>query len=392
MKQYHNLLNEILKKGTHKDAARENMPGTTSLFGHQMRFNLSEGFPLLTTKKTSLKNIAVELIWFLKGDQNIKYLIENGFHLWTEDAFNFYEKICSKQGILRRLNFKQFDQKLRQSELESSGQLFDWEEPKNYVLGDTGFQYPALWRNWKTNLIDSLEDTIDILIEVGNGVTDNVLHQEADRLIQIRDNNKLIDQVANLIDGLKNNPLGRRHIITAWDPENLQNMALNACHAFVQFNCRPLSFEQKIDWAKKNIDPDLFENVYITELALSEKCPNYYLDCQMYQRSADVFLGVPYNIASYALFTHMLCMALNMVPGDYVHTFGDVHIYDNHLDQVNEILTRDPKQLPTLKLSTEIDWKNAILSGDIDFKIILDSLKNYKHDSSIKAKLSTGLK
>lgn len=378
MKQYHNLLQEILDKGTHKDAARENLPGTTSLFGHQMKFNLSRGFPLLTTKEVSLKNIAVELIWFLKGESNIKYLVDNGVKIWNQDSFNFYIKKCNQQNISAPISFELFCNyiknakdvgELEQDSIRNSTVSNNALIPKDYKLGDTGVQYPRLWRKWEGKVTLERDNEVGLYMP----------------------NIEYIDQIANLIEGLELNPLSRRHILTAWDPANLDNLALNTCHAFVQFNCRPLTFEEKIDWAKRNIDPDLFENLYITELAASDKCPKYYLDCHMYQRSMDTVLGCPYNIASYSLLIHMLCKAINMIPGIFIHSVGDAHIYDDHLPQVREILAREPKRLPTLELSNDIDWKQAILSGEIDWKDITNSLENYNPDAKIKAELFTGL-
>lgn len=385
MKQYHQLLQDIKEKGTLKSAAREGMPGTISLFGYQMRFNLQEGFPLVTTKKISFKNIVVELLWFLKGDTNIKYLVDNGCNIWNEDAYNYYRKInkdklpiellgdtINNEGNLDLLTFQEFIIIIKVRNFDNLPSY------NKYTLGDCGQQYGKLWRSWEPSF-------------------DNVWG---------------IDQLKELLDGLKNNPMGRRHIITAWNPATLNDMALNACHAFVQFNCRKLSFEQRIEWAKKNINPDLFENLYITELAESESCPKYYLDCQMYQRSADVVLGVPYNIASYALLTEIIAEVCNMIPGEFIHTFGDVHIYENHLDAVEEQLQREPRELPKLNINTEF-WQtesgecgignlsvNGFLEGlkSNDFlKCLLEEdiqLSNYNPHPKLEneTKLFTGLK
>lgn len=432
MKQYLELLKIIKEKGSYKEPARENMPGTYSLFGYQFRHNLQEGFPLLTTKKVSFNNIVVELLWFMKGDTNIKFLIDKGCNIWNEDAYNYYLKKCkgklpiellgdvvNKDGNLDLLTFDEFVTILKVREFDKLPRY------NNYILGDCGMQYGKLWRDWEgksyemenhyDNPKSCIQRAIDLLKEEGYQNKSQTLVELTDSLdslnseVKLIENVKSIDQFKELLYGLKNNPMSRRHIITAWNPATLDDMALNACHAFVQFNCRKLTFEQRIDWAKKNINPDLFENLYITELAKSEQCPKYYLDCQLYQRSADVFLGVPYNIASYALLTEILCKVLNMMPGDYVHTFGDVHIYENHLDSVEEQLKRESTKLPTLNINTEF-WQtetgecgignlsiNGFLKGlesDDFLRCLLEDvqLESYNPQPTIKAKLSTGLK
>jgi thymidylate synthase len=203
---------------------------------------------------------------------------------------------------------------------------------------------------------------------------------------------KGVDQIKNLIEGLRKNPESRRHIVTAWDPTHDQDLALTWCHALFQFNCRPLSSDQKVAYCEKN---NL--NYQTTDFDTSI-VPKYYLDCQLYQRSADVFLGVPFNIASYALLTEILAKMCNMIPGEFVHTFGDVHIYDNHTEAVEEQLKRTPTALPKLKLSSDINWgyviENPVHSIDELFKGLKFEdfvLENYTPQESIKAELSTGL-
>ena len=378
MKQYLDLLREIKEKGTHKDAARANMPGTTSLFGHQMRFDLSQGFPILTTKKVSFKNIVTELLWFLRGDTNIKYLIDNGCNIWNEDAYNYYVKIASKNlgkeanniyhhngdGTLRMYSFEEFIEVVKGENYEEAKKVSSY---KNYVLGDCGKQYGWLWRKWQGIHQD----------ENGYTTPDN------------------IDQIKELISALKSNPLGRRHIITAWNPATLEDMALNACHCFIQFNCRPLNTEERWElWHKSPLTPINLQKGIDDELnRICDECniPNYYLDCQMYQRSGDAIIGVPYNISSYALLIEILAKICNMIPGDFIHSFGDVHIYDNHIDAVNEQLTRTPDVLPKLKINEPLDgvWDFDEMINYIqiaDFK-----LEGYNPQPAIKAELSTGL-
>jgi len=237
MKQYLDLLNRIRTEGAYKDDRTGT--GTYAIFGHQMRFDLSQGFPLLTTKKLHLKSIIYELLWLLRGDTNIKFLTDNGVTIWNE-----------------------------------------WADEN----GELGPVYGAQWRAW----------------------------QAAD--------GRKIDQVANLVKGIRANPSSRRHILSAWNVGEIEKMALPPCHCFFQF--------------------------FVSEGRLS---------CQLYQRSADVFLGVPFNIASYALLTMMMAQVTGFKAGDFVHTFGDVHLYSNHLKQCDEQLTRKPRALPTMTINPEVN-------------------------------------
>jgi thymidylate synthase len=260
MQQYLDLLQHILKNGVQK--TDRTGTGTISTFGYQMRFNLQEGFPLVTTKKLHVKSIIHELLWFLNGETNIAYLKENGVRIWDE-----------------------------------------WADEN----GNLGPVYGKQWRSW----------------EGANG--------------------KTIDQVTDLIEQIKKSPDSRRLIISAWNVAELPDMALMPCHTLFQF--------------------------YVAEGKLS---------CQLYQRSADVFLGVPFNIASYALLTMMVAQVCDLELGEFVHTFGDVHIYNNHLEQVQLQLTRQPLPLPTLKLNPEV--KNIF-----DFKYEDFTLENYQFHPAIKA-------
>lgn len=368
MKQFHDLINTIIKEGVYKEQARENMPRTKAIFGHQMRFNLNDGFPILTTKKVSFKHIIIEILWFLKGETNIKFLVDNNCNIWNEDAYNYYVKIIKKfsnqteeppfsllvddpnQNKLRLLTFDEFVNSIRENRILTYA---------DYKLGDAGKQYGWLWREWGS------------------------------------------DQLKKLIKNLNSNPESRRHIISAWNPATLDDMALNACHSFVQFNCRPLSLEEKINYVMNNYDLPL-ENLIITEFALDHnKTPSYYLDCQLYQRSGDAFLGIPYNISSYALLTHIIAKLCNMQVGNFIHTLGDAHLYENHMSAVEELLIRDYNlyKLPNLIFSDSFNtklscYKNNEIDLD-DFFNNLDiydfSLDNYQSYSAIKAELSTGL-
>lgn len=263
MQQYLDLLQHILDKGSEK--TDRTGTGTVSTFGYQMRFNLQEGFPLVTTKKVHLKSIIHELLWFLKGDTNIGYLKENGVRIWDE-----------------------------------------WADEN----GDLGPVYGKQWRSWETR------------------------------------DGKTIDQISDVIAQIKKNPDSRRLVVSAWNVGELSEMALMPCHNMFQF--------------------------YVADGKLS---------CQLYQRSADVFLGVPFNIASYALLTLMMAQVCELQPGDFVHTFGDVHIYSNHKEQVNLQLSRSPLPLPVMKLNPEV--KDIFAFRYEDF-----TLENYESHPAIKAQVA----
>ena len=270
MQQYHQLLEHILQKGVSKKD--RTATGTISCFGYQMRFNLQDGFPLVTTKKLHIKSIIYELLWFLNGDTNVKYLNENGVKIWDE-----------------------------------------WANEN----GDLGPIYGKQWRNW-----------IDV-----DGNT--------------------VDQITDVIQQIKTNPDSRRLLISAWNVGELKQMALMPCHALFQFYVTPASSEN----AKSK------------------------LSCQLYQRSADVFLGVPFNIASYALLTMMIAQVCNMEAGEFVHTFGDVHLYSNHIEQAKLQLTRTPYDLPTLNI-------NPAVKNIFDFKFEDFALENYQNHPHIKAEVA----
>jgi len=263
MQNYLNFARHIINNGDRKNDRTGT--GTISVFGHQMRFDLNQGFPLLTTKKLHLRSIIYELLWFLKGDTNIKYLTDNGVRIWNE-----------------------------------------WADEN----GNLGPVYGHQWRSWPTSDTES------------------------------------IDQISMLIEQLKNNPDSRRHIVSAWNVADINDMALPPCHCLFQF--------------------------YIN---------NGRLSCQLYQRSADVFLGVPFNIASYALLTHMVAQVCDLQVGDFVHTFGDAHIYVNHLEQIQQQLQRSPYPLPRLQINPAV--KDIFAFEYEDFKLI-----DYQAHPHIKGKVA----
>lgn len=306
---YLNLAKFVLENG-HKKEDRTGT-GTISYFGQQMRFDLSKGFPLLTTKSVPFRLIKSELLWFLRGDTNIAYLLKNNNHIWDEWAFERWVNSDEYTGPdmtdfgLRAQKDPEFKKKyLAQKKLFCQMILDDEKFAEKF--GDLGLVYGSQWRKWKTS----------------TGET--------------------IDQIKKVIETIKNNPNSRRMIVSAWNPEDVDDMALPPCHTMFQF--------------------------YVNDGKLS---------CQLYQRSADIFLGVPFNIASYALLTSLIAKECGLEPGDFIHTLGDAHIYLNHVDQIKEQLSRKPYQAPKLWLNPE---KESIFDYDMnDIKI-----EDYKHHSAIK--------
>jgi thymidylate synthase len=399
MKQYHNILKTILSKGTVKPGAREGMPGTLSLFGHQERFDLQEGFPLLTTKEINFRHIVVELLWFLRGDTNIKFLVDYGCNIWNEDAYNYYEKKYKESGTsFAKIEFHTFVQNIKELNYDSLKDWFDTGE--DYTLGDCGHQYGKVWRNFGGKEYS---------------ISPSLPNEKSG-----------VDQITSLIKRLLKSPESRRHVITAIDPVHDEELALYWCHALFQFNCRPIQYFEGdgIEYGQKGkfyrwVKKPYFESETLREQKFTSfklesvdassmeeikndsKFPTYYLDCHLYQRSADVFLGVPYNIASYALLIEIIARICNMIPGELIHSFGDVHIYDNHKEQVNTILGREPKPLPKLIFSESfyahlLQWRE----GDMwtlpemisTFLPNWFRLENYDPHPKIKAPLSTGMK
>ena len=368
MEKYLKLMDDIMQDGVYKPAAREGMPGSKSLFGYQIRYNLSEGFPLLTTKKMFWKGIVAELIWFLRGDTNIKFLIDNGSNFWTKDAYNYYRMRCENYKVAP-MPMAEFVSIIRDNpDLAHSG-------IPGYNFGDCGYQYGKVWRNWTQPELDEEGD------HTGNTVK--------------------VDQIKRVLNSLINAPQGRRHLVTAVDPINDNDLALYWCHSLFQFNARPLSKGERCLYAWSNNVDNLqgsmaFEDLemIMTEWLDKQEIPIYALDCQMYQRSADTFLGVPFNIASYSLITLLFAKICNMIPGDFIHTFGDVHIYEDHYEAVHTQMDRTPYRLPTVKISDKV--REAIVAGDTINQVLnsIDfchfDLQDYEFHPAIKANLSTG--
>ena len=295
MRQYLDLLDKVCREGVVRDDRTGT--GTKGIFGYQMRFNLSEGFPLLTTKRVFLKGVIHELLWFLKGDTNIKYLVDNGVHIWDSDAYRYYNELCVKHGVLP-------------VDMDTFLGALGVESPiEGYKFGDLNHVYGYQWRSWP------------------------------------KANGESIDQIKEVIETIKKNPSSRRMIVSAWNVADVGSMALPPCHTMFQF--------------------------FVAEGKLS---------CQLYQRSGDVFLGVPFNIASYALMTMMIAKECGLEAGEFIHTLGDAHLYLNHLDQAAEQLSRDTRALPRMILAD----RDSIF----DYTYDDFTLEGYDPHPAIKAPLS----
>lgn len=298
MKQYLDLLRKIRTEGVVK--SDRTGTGTRSIFGYQMRFDLSEGFPLLTTKKVFLRGIIHELLWFLAGDTNMRYLAENGVHIWDNDAYRYYTERCAAAGIAPLPPEGFLAAVLRRDASPIGG----------YEYGDLNHIYGYQWRSWP------------------------------------RPDGGSIDQIREVVDTVKYNPDSRRMIVSAWNVAEVGQMALPPCHVLFQF--------------------------YVAGGRLS---------CQLYQRSADTFLGVPFNIASYALLTMMIARECGLEAGEFIHTLGDTHLYLNHMSQVDEQLSRTPRPLPRMRL-------NPNVKSLFDYRYEDFTLEGYDPWPAIKAPMS----
>lgn len=298
MKAYLDLLRRIIDEGAVK--GDRTGTGTKSVFGHQMRFDLSKGFPLLTTKKVFLKGVIHELLWFLAGDTNIGYLVRNGVHIWDNDAYRYYGELCAANGV----------EPISREEFLAEAEQGNASDMAGYRYGDLNHVYGYQWRSWP------------------------------------RPDGRSIDQISEVIDTIRRNPNSRRMLVSAWNVAEVEQMALPPCHVMFQF--------------------------YVADGRLS---------CQLYQRSADTFLGVPFNIASYALLTMMIAQVCGLEAGDFVHTLGDTHLYLNHLEQAAEQLSREPRKLPTMRLNPDV-------KSIFDFRYEDFTLEGYDPHPAIKAPMS----
>ena len=354
--QYKGLLLDIIEKGIKKDTRNGK---TRSIFGKQIRHKMSEGFPLLTTKKMYWKGIVTELLWFLRGDTNIKYLIDNNCHIWDGDAYKAYEKWY--ENMSKTTPFE-VPKKLTQDELIKAISLDDWHAKQ---FGELGPIYGRQWRSWNRNA------TRDEKI-VDPGVY-----------------TKQIDQIANLINDLKTNPDSRRLMVSAWNPADLPNQVLPPCHYGFQVYTRELSLEERKNLYFK-LNPEfrlVHENM--DEQMDNHNIPTRAISLMWNQRSVDTFLGLPFNIASYGLLLEIIAKMANMVPDELIGNLGDVHLYENHIPQACEQITRNPYKLPELEINPQYWVDNRDLDTHILSMFIEDfQIKNYNSHPTIKALLS----
>ncbi len=402
-KQYQTLLQTILDFGVEKEDRTGT--GTKSIFGYTIRHNMKEGFPLLTTKKMAWKTMVTELLWFLQGRTDLRYLLSNNCHIWTGDAYKVYDKNFDSEHppfsapYPKRLTINEFEEKIME------------DDEFNNQYGDLGPIYGKQWRNWggEFSLYIGLEQ---------DGSQDKINFKQG------------IDQIANLINDLKTNPDSRRLVVNAWNVGELDRMVLPPCHYGFQVYTRELSWEEQVQWVMKNTGVE-WENLYIVEEIAKPSTPKRAISLMWNQRSVDTLLGLPFNIASYGLLLEIIAKEVNMVPDELIGNLGDTHLYLNHIEQAKEQIgreltdeeryniwfnnnyetgmerffnpdklpdydnpyyeptpkrTREPYQLPKLKIESEVKWKegNCLPTYSVnDFTI-----ENYRSHPTIKAPLS----
>jgi thymidylate synthase len=365
--QYLILLRDILDVGKKKQDRTGT--GTISLFGRQIRHRMADGFPLLTTKRMPFKTIATELLWFLRGDTNIKFLVENGCHIWNGDAIKNYEK---HNGEIDWGPFITKEEAFVDCILNKEGFAEEW--------GELGPIYGAQWREWYTKTL--------IKTTIKDPLSGRDAYVEGDRWI---------DQIQNLINDLKTNPDSRRLIVSAWNVGQIDQMVLPPCHYGFQVYTRELSYRERYDiWFRNNYETGMEKNYSIEPEFDNDyyvPTPSRYISLMWNQRSADVFLGLPFNIASYGLLLEMIAKEVNMVPDELIGNIGDAHLYLNHVDQAREQLTRQPYPLPMLNFNTE-HWDDpffeAIYSESFCKCLIEEDIQlaKYEYHPTIKAPLS----
>ena len=379
--RYQGLLEDILHWGVEKKDRTGT--GTISVFGRQIRHKMSEGFPLLTTKKMAFKTMVTELLWFLKGDTNIKYLVDNGCHIWDGDAYKNYlktrDRFSNKDNVKEDVVIKGIN--------GSSNRAYTQEEFINKIKTDDEFAkqwgelgpiYGKQWRKWEITKTSKLINEPSIIFPGNKEVTFDY-----------------IDQIANLINELKTNPDSRRMLVSAWNVGELDKMVLPPCHYGFQMYTRELSLVERMEYCNKYGPVKSMMHPDGTGLLFYDydwdKAPTRAISLMWNQRSVDTFLGLPFNIASYGLLLEIIAKTVNMVPDELIGNLGDVHLYSNHLEQAKEQISRTPYELPKLVINSgnenwdllEVDEIINTFDSDITFKV-----ENYKSHPSIKAPLS----
>ena len=342
--------------------------GTISVFGRQIRHKMSEGYPLLTTKKMAFKTMVTELLWFLKGDTNIKYLVDNGCHIWDGDAYKNYQLLMIGNEPEKILSMTDFIDKIKTDDTFAK----KW--------GELGPIYGKQWRSWGGKNVTNYDlkdvkgsDQHKVIKAIENG--EDVTKYG----VKIEYQNNSIDQIQNLINDLKTNPDSRRLMVSAWNVGELDNMVLPPCHYGFQIYTRELTLDERLKYWTDSLGKSIH---YAADFGHSKldslKVPRRTISLMWNQRSVDTFLGLPFNISSYALLLEIIAKEVNMIPDELIGNLGDVHLYKNHIEQAKEQITRTPIGLPTIEI-TELN----LLEGSVCVE-----LKNYIHHDPIKAPLS----
>jgi thymidylate synthase len=370
-KEYQMLLEYILGNGVEKKDRTGT--GTLSVFGWQIRHNMKDGFPLLTTKKMAWKTMVTELLWFLRGDTNIKFLVDNGCHIWDGDAYKNYCKRFMDEYLEKNELGESYRNSLRPYPIEEFVNKIKTDDEFAKKWGDLGPIYGKQWRAWDFPEVNGYFGPID--------------------------------QIKILIQSLKTNPDSRRLMVSAWNVGKLHEMVLPPCHYGFQVYTRELTWEEQVQWVMKNTDVE-WENLYIVEEIAKDSTPKRAISLMWNQRSVDTFLGLPFNIASYGLLLEIIAKAVNMVPDELIGNLGDTHLYLNHIEQANEQIDREPFELPKLNINTEF-WPyegGECGEGPLDAIAVFNSFKdddfckclleediqlgNYQSHPPIKAPLS----
>jgi thymidylate synthase len=368
-KEYQMLLEYILGNGVEKKDRTGT--GTLSIFGWQIRHKMSEGFPLLTTKKMAWKTMVTELLWFLRGDTNIKYLVDNGCNIWNGDAYKNYLK--EHDPLNGTVPMEDFIALIKQNE-----------KPIYHELGELGPIYGKQWRSWGRRNVTNYDlkdvkgsDQPKVLEAINNG--EDVTKYG----VKIEYQNNSLDQIQNLINDLKTNPDSRRLMVNAWNVGELDQMVLPPCHYGFQVYTRELSHKERCDLFGHNdsLDRDYSYSKWLDDNGYPKRA----ISLMWNQRSVDTFLGLPFNIASYALLLEIIAKSVNMVPDELIGNLGDVHLYSNHIEQAKEQIGREPFELPTITLPSSLQPN----SGNWDKLVFEDFyLNDYQSHPSIKAPLS----